>query len=210
MAQRTEAEQVVDAVGTVYKTLEPLDEETRLRVLASVTSLLGTPAPTGILQSATVIPPTRTTTSPPPPPGHGDRPLSLNELINDKKPVSPAHFFALFAYYREKVENKSRFARADLRAYFELAKEPPPSNYDREFNRTVMLGWMHEDGAESYLTTKGLEAIEAGFDGKALPRGRGTIGKRAKARTKKGTRKATKIRSKATSRKATSKKKRGR
>ena len=46
---------------------------------------------------------------------------------------------------------------------FGKAKEPPPANYDRDFAAAVGEGWIHEDGAESYLTSKGLEAVEAGL-----------------------------------------------
>jgi hypothetical protein len=44
-----------------------------------------------------------------------------------------------------------------------MAKEPPPKNYPRDFNETVRRGWIHEDGTESYITSKGIEAVEAGF-----------------------------------------------
>ena len=70
---------------------------------------------------------------------------------------------ALFAYYRERYERQPRFARGDLLAYFSKAREAPPSNFDRDFSNALKYGWIHEDGAESYLTSKGLEAVETGF-----------------------------------------------
>jgi hypothetical protein len=87
-------------------------------------------------------------------------------------PATQAQKVAVFAYYREKFEDLPRFARKDLKPYFAKAKEPPPSTFDREFTTAVKLGWIHEEGADSYLTSKGLEAVEAGFGGKARPRGR--------------------------------------
>jgi hypothetical protein len=46
-----------------------------------------------------------------------------------------------------------------------MAKEKPPRNYDRDFVEAVKKGWIHEDGAESYITSKGIEAVESGFAG---------------------------------------------
>jgi hypothetical protein len=88
------------------------------------------------------------------------------ELIQAKAPATNAQRIAIFAYYREHVEGNARFAKEDLKAYFAKAKQPPPANYDRDFGQAVTLGWIYEDGADSYLTSKGLEAVEAGFGGK--------------------------------------------
>lgn len=176
-----DADPIIDAVTAVYKALDPLDAAARQRVVDSVRSLLG-------MSAETPSPPQRQVPPPPAdqqlqPPGNQDeRPLSLNELINEKKPVSTTQHIALFAFYREKVENKARFARTDIREYFAKAKLAPSTNFDREFLRAVKVGWIHEDGAESYLTTKGLEAVEAGFEGKALPRGRAAAGRRGSRR----------------------------
>jgi hypothetical protein len=103
------------------------------------------------------------------------------ELIDEKKPATNPQRIALFAYYRERSEGLTRFAKDDLKPYFAKAKQPSPQNYDRDFRHAVQNGWIFEDGADSYLTSKGLEAVEAGFEGKGAPRGSG-----AKRRTKKG------------------------
>jgi hypothetical protein len=42
---------------------------------------------------------------------------------------------------------------------------PPAGNYSRDFGEAVRAGWIHEDGSESYLTTKGIEAVEGSFGG---------------------------------------------
>jgi hypothetical protein len=93
------------------------------------------------------------------------RPIGLVELINEKRPGTNSQRIAVFAYYREKAEGSPRFSRADLETYFAKAKLPPAGNYARDFAESVRAGWIHEDGAESYLTTKGIEAIENGFEG---------------------------------------------
>jgi hypothetical protein len=157
----------VNAVQAIYAALEPLDEETRKRVVASALSLLGMEEPRGTVGHARST--ERQTHSESKVPARVKSPV---ELIQEKNPATNSQRIALFAYHRERYEGDSRFSRADLKSYFGKAKEPPPANYDRDFAAAVRQGWIHEDGAESYLTSKGLEAVEAGFGGKARPRGR--------------------------------------
>jgi hypothetical protein len=160
---RTEAKSPLDAVQAVYDALEPLDDLTRARVLASVGSLLGMPAGAG--QPARVQEPVRSerTEQSSSSTLGTQRPISPVELLQEKHPSSNAQKIALFAYYREKAEGLSRFSRADLRTYFAKAKQVPPQNYDRDFGIALKSGWIHEDGADSYLTSRGLEVVESGF-----------------------------------------------
>jgi hypothetical protein len=175
-----------DAARTIYDALEPLDATTRVRVLTSALSLLGMDsqlpanAPTPQVQVGGSAPPVAPVT-----PRHasGDRPLSPVELIQQKQPSTNAQRLAVFAYYREKYEGMPRFSRADLKTYFAKARLQPPQNYDRDFINAVQLGYLYEDGAESYITSKGVEAVEAGFDGKQPPRGRSTAKKKAGKRS---------------------------
>ena len=185
----TDSKKLVEAVSAVHAALEPLDTDARDRVINSVMTLLG---------MSSVAPP-QTTHAPdmvaarardPDPVAHSriSRPLSLVELLQEKEPASNTQRLALFAFYREKVEELPRLSRADLKNYFELAKLVPSSNYDRDFTAVVKLGWIHEDGDDSYLTTKGLEAVEAGFGGKQLPRGPSTKKETKKKGAKRKTR----------------------
>jgi hypothetical protein len=107
------------------------------------------------------------------------------ELVQQKQPATNPQRIAVFAYFREKIEGLQRFAKDDLKVYFSKAKQPPPQNFDRDFRKAVAVGWIYEDGADSYLTSKGLEAVEAGFDGKGLPRGKAVTGARRKGRGRK-------------------------
>lgn len=150
----------LQAIESIYEALKKLDDKDRRSVLASALALLGmeagsqaSQAPTQIISSTRQFPPS------------SSRPISLVELITDKKPSNNPEKIALFAYYREKTEGVSRFARRDLEDYFAKAKLPPASNYDRDFVDTVKRGWIHEDGADSYLTTKGVEAVESSYEG---------------------------------------------
>jgi hypothetical protein len=160
---------LVEAVQLVFEALEPFDEAARQRILGSATSLLGStfPSPATVAGGLTH---SRSPTIQAPPPA-SERPLSPVELIQQKSPATNAQRLALFAYYREKVEGLSRFSKDDLRPYFAKAKQPPPQNFDRDYQKAVKLGWIYDDGGDSYLTSKGLEIVEAGFGGKALPRG---------------------------------------
>jgi len=181
---REKASSVVAAVQTVFEALEPLSAEDRERVLATVRALLGlSPSTTGPSPAAGV-PATRPEFSR----GTAARPLSVIELMQEKSPRNNPQKIAVFAYYREKYEGQPRFARGDLLSYFSKAKEPPPANFDRDFANAVKYGWIHEDGAESYLTSKGLEAVESEFESavEARPpsRGRSTRPKKRKKAAK--------------------------
>jgi hypothetical protein len=156
---------LVEAVQLVFDALEPFDDAARQRILTSAVSLLGgtaVTAPSGLSTSRATVQAT---------PLSADRPLSPVELIQQKSPATNPQRLALFAYYRDKVEGLSRFSKEDLRLYFAKAKQPSPQNYDRDYNQAVKLGWIYDDDADSYITSKGIEAVEAGFDGKGRPRG---------------------------------------
>jgi hypothetical protein len=178
----------VDAVQAVFAALEPLDDATRDRVLASVTALLGmapaTPTATGPAVAHVHEEPRSPSSVRP---INVDRPKSLVELIQDKRPGTNVEKIALFAYYRERVEGLPRFARGDLKQYFAVAKEKPAANYDRDFANAVKAGWIHEDGSDSYLTSRGLEAVESGFPGGSVPEAR-KPSKRTAKRAKNGSR----------------------
>ncbi|MCI0660083.1 MAG: hypothetical protein L0220_03315 [Acidobacteria bacterium] len=155
----------VKAHQEIYSALKGLDVDTRQRVLSSVLALLGMPEvmPTALAKreqhieekQRQEIRDTPTTT----------RPVSLIELIKEKLPTTNSQRIAVFAHYREKYEGKQRFARDDLKPYFAKAKLHPSSNYDRDFVEAVRKGWVHEEGDDSYLTSKGVEAVEASFPG---------------------------------------------
>ena len=158
----TKKDPEIYALESVHSALKPLDPEARRRVLASVFQLLDIQGvtPTAV---ASQIQPTKVVDQGLRHPS--SRPVSLNELINEKKPGTSAQLITLFAYYRERYESLSRFNRNDLESYFARAKEKPPKNYARDFVESVKKGWIHESGDDSYLTSKGLEVVESGFTG---------------------------------------------
>lgn len=184
-----ESSKLVEAVSAAHAALEPLDPEDRSRVIYSVMTLLGMSSPTPPQAASGAG--AKALTPDPVLLSKAARPLSLVELMQNKQPASNVQRIAVFAFYREKVEGFPRFSRADLKDYFARAKLTPSGNFDRDFTAVVRLGWVHEDGEDSYLTTKGLEAVEAGFAGKQLPRGRATKKKTRKKTRKKKTRKKT-------------------
>jgi hypothetical protein len=186
MKKSREPKSPVDAVQLVYAALEPFDDQARRRILESAASLLGMrlgPVGSEPVRGAQV-PVTHGTSLQPSAAAVTARPISPVELIQEKQPTTNAQKIALFAYYREKVEGLARFSRSDLEGYFAKARQPPPGNFNRDFQAAVNLGWIHEDGDDSYLTTKGLEAVEAGFGGRAQPRGRTAVNGRRKGRVR--------------------------
>lgn len=141
--------------------MKPLKKEDRLRVLTSVYALLEIAPPEA--------PPAKNAA-----PGGGQsqvasyssssaRPLGITELIQQKKPDTHPEFITLFAYYREKHEGLPNFARADLEKYYGTSHTIPPKNYTRDFISAIKRGWIHEDGENSYITSKGIEAVESNF-----------------------------------------------
>jgi hypothetical protein len=159
----------IEALQSVHAALKPLAAEERTRVLASVYALLGIrgpdPPPAAPPPSRPAAPSTTDASAASITTRSQTRPLSINELVQERSPGTSAQRIALFAYYRDKNEGIPRFTRDDLKGYFAKAKEQPPTNYDRDFVEAVKRGWIHEDGAESYVTSKGIEAVESGFAG---------------------------------------------
>ena len=166
------------ALQDVYRALKGLDRELQLKILASVAVLLDLSGPaTSQKQPDKPLPRTVDLHT-----GSTNRPLSLVEVKTEKAPKTGQHLIVLFAYYREKFEDKPRFSRHDLETYFSKAKENPPKNYDRDFNEIVKKGWVHEDGDQSYITTRGIELVESGF-----PTGRMGKAKRSRSAVKNAT-----------------------
>jgi hypothetical protein len=193
MNRMTHTDPEIHAVQQVHAALKDLDTETRARVLQAALALLGTDAAglgsrlTSISQAERIVAESAKPQS--------ARPLSLVEFVQDKNPGTNAQRIALFAYYRERYEGVSRFGREDLKNYFQKARLPPPGNYDRDFVTAVQAGWLHEDGNQSYITSRGLEAVESGFVGERSytrkARGKGSSKKKGAANKRaKKTRKA--------------------
>jgi hypothetical protein len=155
----------IEALETVYVALKSLNQAERQEIVASVFALLGigapptlggsTPAVTTGGQAPLVTPTTL-------------RPKGLTEIMQERHPGTNPQRIAVFAYYRERHENTARFSRDDLKGYFGKSHLTPPKNYDRDFNKALKRGWLHEDGAESYITTRGIEAVESGFEGERV------------------------------------------
>jgi hypothetical protein len=145
------------AVQSVYHARKGLTPDERSQVLASVRALVEVSSAAGREAGVSGAAPISGET-----PGASRR-LSLVELVHDKKPSTNAERIALFAYYREHIEGHPHFERDDLRPYFVKARIAPPTNYDRDFVTAVTQGWIHEEGADSYLTNSGTDAVESGF-----------------------------------------------
>jgi glucan-binding YG repeat protein len=169
---KKESDPDITAVTEVYEALKDLSAEARVKVIRSVSILLGiafseTPSGNGQIESKVQQTDAESKRSDAPQkhsPASG-KPTSLIELIQDKKPTTKRQLITLFAYYREKILGKPYFSRTDLKEYFSQAKERPSQNYDRDFTAVVKKGWIHEDSDQSYLTSRGVEAVETNFPG---------------------------------------------
>jgi len=182
-------DKAIAALEAIHAALKPLSGDERVRVLASVRTLLEIPGVRRQEEAQVQGQGDASPVSPPVPAQTPTRPLSIRELINDKRPGSHPEFITLFAYYRERQENQPSFSRDDLKRYYSLSRENPPANYDRDFVKAIQKGWIHEDGANSYITSKGIEAVAAGFANIAGDRQREGRGVTKRARSKKAARK---------------------
>ncbi len=177
-------DKTIAALEAVHAALKPLSGDERIRILASVRTLLEIPGARRQEEAQAEGETDASPVSPPVPAQTPTRPLSIRELIDAKKPGSHPEFITLFAYYREKQENQPSFSRDDLKRYYSLSRENPPANYDRDFVKAIQKGWIHEDGGNSYITSKGIEAVAAGFAKIAVnrPREGRAVSKRAKSK----------------------------
>lgn len=155
-------DKILSALEAVHGALKPLKPEEIERVLTSVRALLEIPPESQTLSKGKPAPDSQLTSTPQVAPS-STRPLAIRELIQDKKPTTHPEFITLFAYYREKYENLPTFEREDLRQYYKVSRENPPANFDRDFVAAVTRGWIHEQSDNSYITSKGIEAVESGF-----------------------------------------------
>lgn len=172
----------ISAIEAIYGALKALDPASRRKVLASVSALIDV-GDTSLTDTRRQDERHDVRQADRQPGAGSGRPVALVELVQEKKPGTNAQRIATYAYYREKHEGLARFQRDDLEGYFAKAKEPPAANYHRDFVEAVKRGWIHEDGAESYLTSKGLEAVESGFEGERK-RVRGKKGREPKRRSR--------------------------
>uniref|UniRef100_UPI003F7E8FAA hypothetical protein n=1 Tax=Xanthomonas sp. 0924 TaxID=2835534 RepID=UPI003F7E8FAA len=174
---------IAEAAIKVMNAIQTLIPEERARVLHSVAALYGLSLPSSpsIAQSAhssnSVVSSGGLVAAAAPATNSAKR-LSIVEFLQQRQAVTNPQRIACFAYYREKVEGFENFSRGDLVDYFPQAKLPAPGkNYGRDYGNAVKEGWIHDEGAKSYLTQKGEGVVESGFDGKAKPRGT-TAGKK--------------------------------
>lgn len=177
----SEDDDISEAAASVMAALQPLSPENRARVIQSMAALYGvksaSPGQQGHNPSSTGGNATHNQRG-----TSGNKQTSLVELIKDKQPATNIQRIACFAYYREKVEGIPNFSSADLSSYFAKAKlSAPGKNYMRDYNNTVKAAWIHDDGAQSYLTQEGENAVEEGFAGRGRPRGAASAKRKRRA-----------------------------
>jgi len=172
---------VAEAATTVMGALQTLTDEERSRVIQSAAALFGVSVQPANHQQASVGGGRTSGGSSETGGGSGGgKRMSLVELIKEKQPATNSQRIACFAYFREHYEGLEHFSSSDLSGYFAKARLPAPGpNYMRDYNNTVKSAWIHDEGAQSYLTQEGEHAVEGGFGGKGPRRG-ATAGKKRK------------------------------
>src|SRR5215471_6307050 len=103
-------DKTIAALEAIHAALKPLSGAERIRVLASVRTLLEIPGARRQEEGQAEAEADASPVSPPVPAQTPTRPLSIRELIDDKKPGSHPEFITLFAYYRERQENQPSFS----------------------------------------------------------------------------------------------------
>ncbi|MGW2468474.1 hypothetical protein [Streptomyces bauhiniae] len=79
-----------------------------------------------------------------------------------------------FGAYLMQVEGLETFTQSDVRRLFQRSRERIPAHFNRDFNKAVRAGWIHESEAkdEFYLSQGAQSVIEDGFDGLRARRSR--------------------------------------
>jgi hypothetical protein len=167
----SDTQDVMKAVAAVGNALKDLNAEQQQNVLSSVAVALG------LKTSSTGGAAIREASDPGNSnaglnPNAGAKRLALVEFVRQKQPATNAQAIAVFAAYRQEHDNFEHFSKDDLQAYFAKAKRAAPQNYSRDYGTAVKEGWIHDDGAKSYLTQSGEDAVAAGFGGKGKARGK--------------------------------------
>jgi hypothetical protein len=170
----TDIQKVTEAATSVMNALQSLSPEDRSRVLHASAALFGIAIGDVSQTTGDRVDKPEASEKNPAAAGHGatGKRQSIVEFLNDRQAATNDQRIACFAHYREHVEGKGQhFSKSDLESYFGTAKLSKPGNYDRDFRKAVQAGWIHEEGANSYLTQGGEDAVKAGFGGKGKPRG---------------------------------------
>jgi hypothetical protein len=156
----------------VINTLQPLMADERAQVLNAAAALYAVQLSSP--RQSHAQPALQQASSPAHSRPEGQKPVSVGEFLREKSPATNAQRIACFAYFREHFEGHEHFSKSDLSGYFAAARVSKPGNYDRDYSSAVKENWIHDSGAESYLTQTGEAAVSTGFGGKAKPRGAST------------------------------------
>ena len=130
---------------------------------SSSVGLASAPGPAPRLAAANIASPGLTATTP------------REALDNAKARTNPERIVAFAGMIH--AEGKDTFTLEDIKPLFRRAREATPKNLTRDFDAVIRAGWADqaEEKGEYYLTKKGQEILEAGFQKGVLAR-KGTNG----------------------------------
>ena len=93
-------------------------------------------------------------------------PISPREFLLKHRASDNVEKIATIAEYLKTHRSKDYFDRQALVEAFQEAKEPVPKNLPRDLSKTIERGWIAQkpgDRSSYYLTGKGIDAVNAGF-----------------------------------------------
>jgi hypothetical protein len=93
----------------------------------------------------------------------GPAKISLREFLDDTKATRKPDQIAAIGHYMAVYEGKNTFSRDDIKARFQSAREPLPSNFPRDFSTAIGKGMIAEDHVKAgqyYVTKTGVQAVE--------------------------------------------------
>jgi hypothetical protein len=91
--------------------------------------------------------------------------LTPREALESSSAKTNPEKIVAFASTMLDDNHEGTFSLEDIKSLFRRARESTPKNFNRDFEKVIQAGWVDEaeDKGEYYLTTKGLDALEAGF-----------------------------------------------
>lgn len=184
----TQEDQDVQAVRAIKSALDPLDHETRKRVLDAALALLGMPR----TESAVLPPPSPQPGGPEGPPS----PISdIRTLRDRKKPRSDVEMAVLVAYYLSDLapssDRRESISTSDITRYFDQAGHPRPARPRDVLSNAKKAGYFDLVSRNQYklnpvgynLAAYGLPRSEPQRATTKGPRKRGTAEPRRKSKT---------------------------
>ena len=91
---------------------------------------------------------------------------SLREFLDGVGATAKSDQIVAIGSFLSKVERQAEFSRNDIRSRFSSAREPMPSNFSRDFSKTLrkaFIAEVHKKPGFYYVTKTGMQAVQNHF-----------------------------------------------